>query len=107
MSASLVLVLASKSSHLFVSHTLKQNAPFSTPEKDIAKLLAGQGPVCECLPWSRQVTGIVPLKKGVKYNVTGCTVAPGQEGAFTITMCGQGLAVTPKLFGSSLISRTH
>jgi hypothetical protein len=92
---------------IYLCHTLKQNAPFSTPEKDIAKLLAGQGPVCECLPWSRQSTGIVPLKKGVKYNVTGCTFAPGQEGAFTITMCGQGLDVTSKLFGSSLISRTH
>ena len=52
----------------------------------------------QCPPWNRQKTEMVQLKRGQVYHITAATFAPGQQGAFSISVTGHGLNLEPLAF---------
>ena len=46
--------------------------------------------VAMCAPWARQASGVVELRRDRVYIITAATFAPGQQGAFWISVSGHG-----------------
>jgi len=51
--------------------------------------------VATCAAWARQGSGTTQLKRGHVYLITAATFAPGQQGAFWITLTGRDVRLEP------------
>jgi len=62
----------------------------------------GAGPknVVRCKPWARQKSETFAAKRGEVYYITAATFAPGQQGAFSIAVTGNGLNLEPMPFAT-------
>ncbi len=56
--------------------------------------------VVKCSPWTRQKSEMFDAKRGEVYYITAATFAPGQQGAFSIAVTGNGLALEPAPFAT-------